>query len=179
MLSSVAGRAKHALSALSANSMSRRQFLTICLAVVSLAGLGGLSTIFLGALRPSASAENDRWIVVDVNAMKSGEAKFVEEGFYVYRLASEDRDIQASDFLVLKSNSPPRGCALEFVPPGTRSYSWDRRKEFRSIPHFTESCDGGIWSIEGKYLGAGHPDASDLERKVFKVTRSGDILVRV
>ena len=105
-------------------------------------------------------------------------ARFFEEGFYVYRLVSANGEIQISDFVVLGSSSPPRGCTLEFVLPGARKYSWDQRKQYESIPHFTEPCDGGIWSIEGKYLNAGHPDATDLDKKLFKITRSGKILVR-
>lgn len=158
--------------------MNRRRTLIASILVLIAIGAMGISEVFIGSLNPSASAENDRWINVHVADMKTGEGLAVDNYFYVYRVSTSEKGLVLEDFVVYALNAPARGCELQFVAPESKKYRWKKRKQYESIPHFFEQCDGGIWTIGGKYLGTGHPEATDLIQRHVKLSHNGGILVR-
>lgn len=114
------------------------------------------------SLSANAKAENEAWINANLNELQPGSAIQVAH-FWVYHRTKEEAANDKEPFTFVWDYAPHRGCPIKFVKAQTASYGVPARDRYANINHYIESCNGGIFTTDGKYMEeTGHPEARNL-----------------
>jgi hypothetical protein len=140
-------------------------------------GVAALILILVSSLSVNAKAENEAWIIANLNDLEPGSA-MQTASFWIYHRTKEEAGNDKEQFTFFWDFAPHRGCPIKFVKAQTVSYGVPARDRYANMNHYMEGCDGAIFTTDGIYMQeTGNPKERNLIVPKVKSNKKNEYLI--